>query len=62
MTTVLIAKSANEARAAKFSPKIVLCPENPNIEGASWNPTVLFDEVLFKPCGCLLYTSDAADE
>jgi hypothetical protein len=51
MTTVLIAKSADEARAAKFSPKIVLCPENPNIDGASWNPTVLFDEILFKPCG-----------
>lgn len=51
MTTVLIAKSAVDAKNAKFSPKIVLCPENPNIEGAQWNPTVLFNEVLFKPCG-----------
>ena len=51
MSTILIAKSTEEAQAARCKPDIVLCPQDPGIEGAEWFPTTLFIGTLFKPCG-----------
>jgi hypothetical protein len=51
MSTILIAKSTEEAQAARCKPDIVLCPQDPSIKGAEWFPTALFIGALFKPCG-----------
>ena len=58
MTSLLIAKTPEQARSAKMQPNIVLCPEDPRIEGATWYATLPFTEPHLDQDGTLIEAAE----